>query len=352
MLCVTRNMPFSANVLLNGLRAILPDNWSVNFEAGDHRMSTPDGYVTLCPPGDRDHPLRLSFVWKEHFEPRHIDSVIAALSNGKSDVYGMLLAAPALSSRACEVLDECDVSYLDLAGNAHIDISDPLVLIDRKAANVPVVRGAERRRTLRGGITGRLIRYLCDHKPPYGVREIADAANVNAGSVSRLIEFLAREAYVRRDGRRPIEDVSWEKLLARWSKDLAADRETSVYLEPRGIGTTIEKLGRLGTYALTGQFASARLAPIAPSVALDIYVRDLDDARERLDLRLSGGGGNVRLILAYDDVVFERTIKRDGQILVAPSQIAADLPTLPHRSADEYEGLLDWMRRHEDDWRD
>lgn len=349
MLRVTRNMSFSANILVRHLQGFLPGDWRVDFKAGNGRKSAPDGYITLHSPGDRD--IHLNVVWKEHFEPRHIDSVVATLSNGENAGYGMLLAAPVLSARACEVLDECDVSYLDLAGNAHIDISDPLILIDRKAEKASVVRGVERRRTLRGGITGRLIRYLCDHKPPYGIRDIAMDTNVNAGSVSRLIEFLAREAYVQRSGRQPIVAVSWEKLLMRWSKDLAVDREAAVFLEPRGIAATIEKLDRLGTHAITGQFAAARLAPIAPSVALDIYVRDIDGAREQLGLRPSESIGNVRLIAAFDEVVFERTIERDGQVLVSPSQIAADLPTLPHRSVDEYEGLINWMKRHEDDWR-
>jgi len=104
-------------------------------------------------------------------------------------------------------------------------------------------------------------------------------------------------------------------------------------------------------YAITGSFASARLAPTIVPVAIDVYVERIDEAPDLLSLRASERIGNVRIIEAFDPVAFERTMSRDELVLASPSQIAADLLSLPKRSQHEYSALLDWMKRHESDWR-
>jgi hypothetical protein len=68
-------------------------------------------------------------------------------------------------------------------------------------------------------------------------------------------------------------------------------------------------------------------------------------------LRRSERVGNVRLIEAPDRVVFERLMHVNGFSIAAPSQVAADLLTLPKRSNDEYDSLLVWMRENELSWR-
>jgi len=58
-------------------------------------------------------------------------------------------------------------------------------------------------------------------------------------------------------------------------------------------------------------------------------------------------GANVRLLLPFDDVVFERTTDRDALTLAAPSQIAVDLMTSPGRGPSEAEALVLWMKESE-----
>ena len=52
-----------------------------------------------------------------------------------------------------------------------------------------------------------------------------------------------------------------------------------------------------------------------------------------------------------DDVVFERMKTLDGISCAAFSQVVVDLLTSPGRGPAEGEALLDWMAKHEDDWR-
>ncbi len=131
------------------------------------------------------------------------------------------------------------------------------------------------------------------------------------------------------------------------------DRRAESFLEPHGVGALTGRLADWNLpYAITGPFASAELAPAAMPIAIDVYVRDIEEAREALSLRRSERIGNVRLIEAFDRVVFERTMTTNENLtLASPTQIAADSWTLPKRSSDEYLKLIDWMKRNESTWR-
>ncbi len=50
----------------------------------------------------------------------------------------------------------------------------------------------------------------------------------------------------------------------------------------------------------------------------------------------------------FDQVVFERTTRRDGLVVAAASQLAVDLLTGPGREPSQGEALLRWMRSDED----
>jgi len=141
--------------------------------------------------------------------------------------------------------------------------------------------------------------------------------------------------------------VDRRALIVRWGEDLAKDRVTESYLAPRGIDDVRARLKRVALpYALTGSSGAAAYAPVAFPGTLDIYVADFDFAVQALALRDDAGVGNVRLIEAFDRVVFEGTTSADAVVVAAPVQIAADLVTLPHRSSDELDAMLDWIDRN------
>ena len=62
-------------------------------------------------------------------------------------------------------------------------------------------------------------------------------------------------------------------------------------------------------------------------------------------------GANLALATPFDPVVFERTSKKNGVIVAALSQVAADLLTSPGRGPNEAEALMEWMSEHENVWR-
>lgn len=90
----------------------------------------------------------------------------------------VLVIAPWLSPRTREVLDGRGLSYLDLAGNVSIKLSQPAIFIrteGEQRSPVPERRG---RRGLSGPRATRLVRELVDFEPPRRANELAKATGM------------------------------------------------------------------------------------------------------------------------------------------------------------------------------
>jgi hypothetical protein len=360
MLLAVSNADFSSNIahelslddqliyarLLVLLREILPSGWQPQLIAQKEGAKS-DAILKITAPSGSSATLCVEL--KKRFEPRDVvmlRNAAAHLNDGP-----LLLVTPFLSLRSQELLRQQNISYIDF--NRNIWLATNSLLIDRQGSNNPPSSDDERpaRSSLRGPKTARIVRYLCDFYEPLKVRNIAAATSVNAGNVSRILELLSRESLVTRD-HGSVSSTDWEALIKRWAVDFAKDRYGQAFLEPHGLSVFNNRL-RHSTrqYAVTGAFASAQLAPAAMPVAADIYVTNIEAFANDLELRRSERVGNVRLIEAPDRVVFERLMHVNGFSIAAPSQVAADLLTLPKRSNDEYDSLLVWMRENELSWR-
>ena len=328
-----------------------PSNWTV----GPIERQEPafDGAFELRAPDGKT--LRFVFEIKQTVEPRDVDRVTSQLLAVPAGAHPLLFA-PYLSPRSRDLLRDRGISHADGTGNLWIAAGSIYIerfgsargrLADRDHADVERTP----RRSLRGPSTARVVRYLCDAVGPPRVRTIASATGVDPGSVSRILHLLEREAFVRRENRAVIE-VDWKALIVRWGEDLGKDRVSESYLAPRGLDHIRTRLKSASfRYALTGSSAAAVIAPAAVPGALDVYVEDFDTAARALGLHDDAGVGNVRLIEAFDPVAFERTKELEGIVFAAPSQVAADLVTLPRRSPDELTAILDWMEKNGPGWR-
>ena len=347
MLLAVSNKLKLGNKLLLDLEQTLPEGWAVQLRPGQSSKG-PDALLEINSPSG----TRTVFAIEEklRFEPRDVDYVerqFALFATQGSP----LLITPALSGRSRELLKQRNVSYADCNGN--IRLSSDGFFIDREsgAKNFENARSNLQRSSLRGPITGRLIRYLLDARPPLKVRDIAYATNVNPGNVSRLLKLLERERLINREGRGMVANVDWEALIRQWSEALKRDRHYSATIEPHGIETFTRYLRTKMPYAITGSYGAALIAPAARASSIDVHVESADLWIRDIGLRIAEGYGNIRLIEAFDEVVFERTLERNGLIVANPSQVAADLLTLPKRSDDEYDSLINWMKHNESSWR-
>jgi hypothetical protein len=280
--------------------------------------------------------------------PRLVDAA------SREDVGGLIVAAPFLSEMTRQRLQEAGLSYLDLTGNIRIQLDRPAVYLESQGASkdpAPVQRGV---RSLKGAKAARIVRALCDWRPPMGVRELARRADINAGYATRVLGLLTEEDLVERDPDGAVSQVRWAELLRRWTRDYGVTSSNIAlpYLAPRGIDGVLERLaGYTGRYAITGSFAVPRAAQVARGRLLTCFMDSPDRGAEKLGLRPSDAGTNVLLVEPFDPVVYERARTEDGLRLTALSQCVADLLTGSGREPAEGESLLGWMGRNEDAWR-
>jgi hypothetical protein len=185
------------------------------------------------------------------------------------------------------------------------------------------------------------------------VRELWQLSGASLGSTSRVIDFLDKEALLRRDDRGGISDVDWPAVLLRWSEDyrFQASNVVTAGFEPRGTQRTLKLLAGASTrYTITGSLAAARVAPTAESRLGMLFADEPEALAAELGLR-STGPSNVLIAKPFDPVVYARATEEDGLRYASFSQTAADLLTSPGRGPAEGEALVQWMLRNEDAWR-
>jgi hypothetical protein len=289
---------------------------------------------------------------KTRIEPKEVDYLAAALRPTSNQP--VLIVAPFLSPRTQERLKNSGFAYADLTGNVRLNLSEPGLFIETTGASENPEPNQRDRKSLKGAKAGRLVRALCDFRSPIGLRELAKRVGVDPGYASRVVDFLNREALVTRTTRGPVTSVDWKALLRRWSQEYSPLRRRGamMYLAPRGIPPVLEKLKNTKSrFAVTGSWAAAQVAPVAPPRLLLVYVDRPTDVESEFDLRPTEAGANVAILTPFDAVVFERTSKKAGLTIVALSQVAADLLTSPGRGPNEAEALMTWMSENEDAWR-
>ena len=79
-----------------------------------------------------------------------------------------------------------------------------------------------------------------------------------------------------------------------------------------------------GKYALTGEAAADRIAPLARYSRVELYCDDVPAWDERFGLVAVPRGGNLVLIRPIDRGVFDGSFIRDGVTLVSRPQLYVD----------------------------
>lgn len=268
----------------------------------------------------------------------------------------VLLVAPWLSSRTRELLASEGVNYLDLTGNALVQLENPAVFIRSEGAKRDPSPPPRSKAGIRGPKAGRLIRTLADVRPPYGVRALAESTGLAPGYVSRLLDALDEEALVERSKRGGVESVEIAGLLRRWAEnyDVFGSNDAATFLVPQGTAQALSALAGLresAPFAVTGSFAAVRYAPVAAPSLLTVYTDAPKVLAEALNMIPADAGANVAVLRPFDPVVWERTIEDEGIRYAARSQVVADCLTGNGRMPAEGEALLDWMLENEQAWR-
>jgi hypothetical protein len=291
---------------------------------------------------------------RNDLDPRAVTNLLAD-DGGDGTGIPDLIAARYLGPEVRRRLTEAGIGFVDSTGNIRVSLAKPGLFIEATGADRDPSPRRRPSRTLAGPKAGRIVRALCSRSQPWGVRELASATDTSAGYVSRLLNFLDREALIERGEKGNVRVPEWPRLLRRWAESapLESRGEMARCIAPRGIPPVLNKVGMTTlAHAVSGSFAASRVAPVAPPKLLLLYVDDAETARGRLDLRPTDAGSNVLLIEPKDAMVITEAQQDDRGVCWAPlTQVAADLLTSPDRGPTEGDALIDWMGRNEESWR-
>lgn len=345
----------------------LPSDWKadVRREAAASRYVA-DAVVIIAAPGGAQATLyaeaKRSVVTRDlpamvEQARAYIDAHTSARREGAAKP---LLVARYLAPPLQQWLTDRDIPYADAAGNIRVSLSEPALFVRDVGAQRDPWRGPGRPKgNLTGGSAARVVRTLVDFRPPYTVPGLMKLAGTPSGTTYRAVDFIQEQDLLKRAGDGKITDVRWRSLLERWSKDYGFAKLAGVntYLAPRGLPDLMKRLAvpddddGVGRYAVTGSLATPKWDAYAPARNAMIYAERPDEFAARVDLRRVDAGANVLVARATDTAALDRTQRLEGTVIVAPSQAAVDLLTAPGRGPEEGRALLDWMEKHESDWR-
>ncbi len=333
---------------------VLQERLPAGWRAEERKLPGGDrsGLLEVVAPDGRRAELVL--LRRDRLDPRSV-LAMQVRERQHGEARPDLVVAPYLSPEVRRRLREAGIGYMDETGNLRVSLVEPGLFIEAPGADRNPNPRRRPARSLAGPKAGRIVRALCERRRPWGVRELATATDTNPGYVSRLLAFLDREALVERDDKGRVTRVDWRRLVRRWSEaaPIEARGRSYPFIAPRGVSSMMCRLaGAELQHAVTGSFAAARLAPVAPPRLVTIYVDGADAARRILDLRETDVGANVLLIEPKDASVLSAATEDEDGIRWAPLvQVAADLLSGPGRSPAEAEALLEWMTSNEEAWR-
>jgi hypothetical protein len=356
------NTPIRENELVDAavawLRERIPPAWSVeptNQEGTATGRGRPDGTIVI---NGQSVFATLAVEAKRSLGPRDVAGLFGSVGRtlrALSPNIPILVVAPWLSPRTRDLLAAEGINYLDLTGNALVRLENPALFIQSQGADrdpSPAPRGKAR---VRGPKAARLIRTLVDVRPPYGVRDLAEATGLAPGYISRLLDALDDDALIERSKRGQVESVDIAALLRRWAEnyELFDSNDAQPYLAARGAEDALGRFPELPTVrtAVTGSFAAVRLSPVAAPALVTVYCDDSNALANALDLIPADQGANVVLLRPFDPIVWERTEEEYGVRYVAPSQAAVDCLTGNGRMPAEGEALIQWLLANEPNWR-
>lgn len=353
LLSVNGNILVSDNMLIrDGLRTLagrLPLGWGVTALTESLASTGVDATAEIRAPDNRMASLGIEA--KSRITPKIAADVVKRMKD--AGVVGPLVISNFISAATGAFLRQNDVGYVDLTGNIRLMLSNPGLFIEVVGATENPEK-EERTGSLKGTKAGRVVRTLIEQREPLGVRDLAEKASVDAGYVSRLFAFFDAEALITRVGRGRIESVAWPKMLERWAADapLSSRGRTTTHIEPRGTAALLEKLRATSRlYAITGSFAAARVAPVAPPRLLTLYAEDVAALVEETNLRPTKSGANVQIVEPVDEEVLRGVTGKDGLRYAALPQVVVDLLNGPGRAPAEAEELIAWMKKNEEAWR-
>jgi len=199
---------------------------------------------------------------------------------------------------------------------------------------------------------------LIDPRHSWTIRGLAEEVEISPGYAHAVISTLIDLGYVARTEHYKIKTVNPTVLLKRWAAYHQYDRINTFleyYTFEREVDRFIQQLSRISSqnYALTALAGASLIAPHVRPVDIHIYIKKKDEATmlaETLNLQPIPRGGNVKVVVPYDEGVFYGQQTADIRIsdqevgkvnVVSNVQLFVDLYNYPARGLEAAEHLYE-----------
>lgn len=351
---------YTEQQLLEEAIARLGDRLPVGWEVDTTSYQTPaEADLLIDVKGPQASHQALIVEAKPSITPRDIQTMLGSGLVRRLRALGgreILLVSPFLSPRSRELLKDEGINYLDLTGNVRVSLTNPGLFIETTGQDRNPFGDPRPSRGLKGAKVGNVVRVLVDCAPPMTVSEIASAARVNAGYVTRILESLENEDLIARGPRGRVEQVEWKALLRRRAEslDLLAPHKTKLFIARNGTRDLLDRLEENPPERtmITGSFAASRYVRKAAPALLVAYTFIADEIATRFNLLDATEGADVALVRPENNgVFFDVDNDESGLLWAAPSQIVIDCLSGNGRMPVEGDALTDWMENSEDAWR-
>jgi len=336
------------------LRRTLPPPWTVLVERPRQPLASPDAVLRFVGPGGGTVRVAAAVkVW-----PTAPSSAVRGVLEplARRSPLPLILVTDYLNRPLRDVCDDLGVGYVDTTGWVSLSLAEPLVALRSTGADrrpSPVRQGNVQRLT--GSATGRIIMELVERGEDIGVRELATAAGVSPGAVSKVLPALSDAGAVDRTASGGVTSVNRRALLDLWSRDYAfasATRTAVHLLFPRGVPQLLDRLQGADSVVLTGAAAAPAflprgIVPVAPTTKVSAYVPSAAAVAEELGaLPVDAAVSNLVLLEPKDLATLEPAAHTpEGLPTVGLGRVLIDLMTAAGREsliADQLMDSLEW----------
>lgn len=264
-----------------------------------------------------------------------------------------LVAVPYMGPSGRDACKAVGVSFVDAAGNAHIEAPGLLVHVEGKP-NRSVAPG--RPSSVFAPRSSRVARLLLlDPLQWWQQKDLADEARLGRGYISRIVARLKQDELLEQSDAGKVRPKNPSLLLDAWKDeyDFRLHRIIAGHIPAKSGEEIVERLTSAARkyevkYAFTGLPAAAMLAPFAAFRLAAAYLREAphDNLLKALGFHQAERGANTWLVLPSDNGVFDGSKEVHGRFCVSPVQAYLDLRHMPERANEAAEHLrkacLNW----------
>ncbi len=280
-------------------------------------------------------------------EPRFLRSGISYLKEIKENYPELnpLLVGPFIGPRARELCRNENISYIDTIGNIGIFLKEGFII---KESDKSIRREKKELKSLFSPKASRVIRIILENTSQcWHYKELSATSKVSLGQTYNVVKKLIDEEYVEKT-KKGIKVSKPSELLERWSsiyKITEINKIESFYLGENIYGKIIERVADIAekgkfTYAFTLFAGSNFIIPYVRTPHVHLYLLgNIEEFAKKSNIKPVTSGGNLHLILPYDEGVFNPIQTIEGVRIVGKIQLYLDLSNYPARGKEQAEVL-------------